>query len=278
MPGQRRPPQARDRALGAELKSIRQTQTKLSLEAAAKLLQWSLPTMSRTENGKRHVSPEDVATILAVYRVPIKQREALVSRAKADDEPFWWARHLPGAFDGVSTLASYEADAHTITDWSVNLIPGMLQTPTYMRACLEALGIPPDEAGKRCEARLRRQKRLPLIDYCAFISEAAIRTPFGSAGFREQLEHLAKATERGIGVRMIPEHQPHAGLMHSWMLLEFPNSPPILHVELLRSRVYLHDEETAPYEEQRTLLSQLAFSTAETRDMLKKLIERWEAR
>jgi hypothetical protein len=38
MPNQRRAPQARDRALGAQLKAIRTQQTELSLEAAAEMM------------------------------------------------------------------------------------------------------------------------------------------------------------------------------------------------------------------------------------------------
>ncbi|WP_083471447.1 helix-turn-helix domain-containing protein [Kibdelosporangium phytohabitans] len=78
MSGIRKQPQARDRAIGAQLKSIRAQRTGLSLEQAAELLGWSPATMSRIENGRRHISAEDVASILAVYRVPAAQRDAIV--------------------------------------------------------------------------------------------------------------------------------------------------------------------------------------------------------
>src|SRR5689334_10045233 len=109
MSGERRPSQARDRAIGAQLKSIRLEQTDLSLEKAAKLLQWSTATMSRIENGKRHISAEDVSAILAIYQVPVAQRTGLINRAKAIDEPGWWTRPLPGVPDTAGMLASYEA-------------------------------------------------------------------------------------------------------------------------------------------------------------------------
>lgn len=278
MSGKRRPPQARDRAIGAQLRSIRQQQTKLSLEAAASVLQWSPATMSRIETGKRHISAEDVATILATYRVPVAQRDALVARAKAIDEPGWWSRPLPGVPDNTGALASYEVEANSLTDWSINIIPGLLQTYDYAKAYMLDDGVPEEDVEMRWMARLRRQQILPKVDYTAYIGEAAVRTPFGGAAFIDQLRHLHEATKRGLGVRVVPEHRPHASLLQSWMLMEFPDSPPLVHVELLRSVVFLHDDEAAPYTTHLARLNKIALSTAETRDMLRVLIEQREGR
>jgi transcriptional regulator with XRE-family HTH domain len=269
----RKPPQARDRALGAQLKSIREQQTGLTLEAAATLLQWSSATMSRTENGKRHISAEEVAIILTTYKVPADQRDGLIKRAKAIDEPGWWSRPLPGLPAELGALASYEADANVITDWSVNLVPGLLQTYEYAMAFALGEGMSQEDAETIWMARLRRQQVVPKVDYTAYIGEAAIRTPFGGAAFVEQLKRLYDASRRGLGVRLVPEHRPHGGLLQSWMLLEFPDSPPIAHVELLRSGVFLHDNEVQPYAEQRNRLHKIALSASETRDMLRKHIE-----
>lgn len=278
MSGHRRPPQARDRAIGAQLRSIRVQQTNLSLEAAADLLQWSPATMSRTENGKRHISAEDVAVILATYKVPVSQRDGLIARAKAIDEPGWWSRPLPGVPDNTGLLASYEAEAHNLTDWSINLIPGLLQTYEYTKAYMLDFGLPLEDIEMRWMARLRRQQVLPNVEYTAYVGEAAVRTPFGGDAFIEQLKRLVDVTKRGLGVRIVPEHRPYAALAHSWMLLEFPDSPPIAFAELLQSAVFLHDGEAAPYVDHRNKLHKIALSTAETRDMLRKLIGQREGR
>jgi transcriptional regulator with XRE-family HTH domain len=276
MSGNRKPPQARDRALGAQLKAIRQQQTELSLEAAAEMLRWSSTTMSRIENGKRHISAEDVASILAVYRIPVDQRESVVKRAKAIDEPGWWSRPLPGVPEDTGALASYEAEACTITDWSINLIPGLLQTYEYCMAYMLDFGVSADDIETRWMARLRRQQVLPNIDYTAYIGEIAVRTPFGGVAFTEQLRHLVEASKRGLGIRIVPALRPHAALAQSWMLLEFSDSPAIVHVELLRSAVFLHAGEAEPYVDHRARLNKIALSGAESRDMLKKLIEQRE--
>lgn len=278
MPDRRRAPQARDRALGAQLKSIREQQTELTLEAAAKLLQWSAATMSRIENGKRHISAEEVAIILATYKIPADQRAALIKRAKAIDEPGWWSRPLPGVPDELGALASYEAEANAIIDWSVSVIPGLLQTYEYATAYMLALGLPADDIEMRWMARLRRQQVVPKLDYTAYIYESVVRTPFGGAGFTGQLEHLIDATLRGRGVRLVPEHRPEAAPLQSWMFMRFPDSPPIVHVELLRGGVFLHDNEVATYTDHLTRLDKIALSTTETRDILKKLVKQREGK
>jgi transcriptional regulator with XRE-family HTH domain len=165
MPNHRRSPQARDRALGAQLKAVREQQTELSLEAAARSLQWSAATMSRIENGKRHISAEDVAIILATYKIPADQRAALIKRAKAIDEPGWWSRPLPGVPDELGALASYEDEANAITDWSINLVPGLLQTYEYAIAYLIDEGVPREDIEMIWMARLRRQQVVPKIEY-----------------------------------------------------------------------------------------------------------------
>ncbi|HEX2132570.1 MAG TPA: helix-turn-helix transcriptional regulator [Actinophytocola sp.] len=278
MAGRRKPPQARDRALGAQLKSIREQQTDFSLEAAAELLQWSSATMSRTENGKRHITAEEVASILTVYRVPIDQRDSLVRQAKAIDEPGWWSRPLPGVPEELGALASYEAGANVITDWSINMIPGLLQIYEYTMAYAFEDGATKEDSEMIWMARLRRQQVVPRVDYTAYIGEAALRTPFGGRAFVNQLKHLVDATHRGIGIRVVSEHRPIASLLHSWMLLEFPASPPIAHVELLRGGVFMHEPEVTRFAEDRDALRKIALSTAESRDMLRKLIEQREGR
>jgi transcriptional regulator with XRE-family HTH domain len=271
--GHRKPPQARDRALGAQLKAIRTRQTEMSLENASEVLGWSISTMSRIENGKRHITAEDVASIVTVYRVPLDQRAELVGRAKAIDEPGWWSRPLPGVPEELGVLASYEAQATALTDWSINLIPGLLQTYDYAMAYVLDSVTTNVDFEMFWMARLRRQQILLKAEYTAFIGEAAVRTPFGGLEvMTAQLQHLLDMITRGAGIRVVPEHLPHAGLYHPWLLLDFRGSSSIAHVELLRGGVFLHEPEADAYVAQRVKLDQIALSAAESRTMLEKLI------
>lgn len=274
MGGERKVPRARDRVIGARLKAIRNERTKLSLEAAAALAQWSPATHSRIENGKRTITTEDVATLATIYKLTAAERNELVQEAKAGDSAGWWDRPLPGVPTEVGTLASFEADAVSLTDWSVNLVPGLLQTYDYAVGVMRSGGVNVGDIEMRWMARLRRQQILGKLDYTAFIGGAALRTPFGGAeALRDQLQHLIEARNRGIRVRILPEHQPHVLITHSWLLMEFANTSPVVYVEARFGSLYLHDEVAQTYMSLLTMLDEAALSASASLDLMRKTLE-----
>jgi hypothetical protein len=274
VPNKRQPPRPRDRIVGARLRAIRKERTELSLEAAAKMLGWGLATMSRTENGQRHVSTEDVAMILAAYRIPAAEREDVIAEARAENASGWWDRPLPGVPSEMGTLASYEADATGLTDWSVSLVPGLLQTEDYAMALMLSQEVPPDVAELRWVARRRRQKILGTVDYAAYISETALRTPFGGPeGHRKQLKHLLDARDRGILVRVVRAHLPVGLISHSWLYMTFPHTTPVVNVEVYTGGVYLHDDQSELYTRMIDKLDHIALPVRESQTMLRSIVK-----
>jgi transcriptional regulator with XRE-family HTH domain len=256
------------------LRAIRKEQTSLSLEAAAALAQWSPSTMSRIETGKRHISPEDVATISTIYRLPLAQRQELIESARAGNGSGWWDLPLPGVPMDMGAIASYEADAIRLTDWSVNLVPGLLQTYRYAVGMMRSGGAASDVIEARWMARLRRQQILGTLDYAAFIGEAALRTPFGGPdALREQLRHLLAAPTRGIPVRVVREHQPHLLVLHSWLLMEFPNTSPVVNVEARNGSAFLHDEVAETYLGLVSQLDRIALSAPASLALVRNILE-----
>jgi hypothetical protein len=274
VPNKRQGPRPRDRIVGARLRAIRKERTELSLEAAAKVLGWGLATMSRTENGQRRISTEDVAMVLTVYGIPSAEREDVIAEARAENSSGWWDRPLPGVPAEMGTLASYEADANSLTDWAVSLVPGLLQTEDYAMALMLSQDWPQDVAELRWLARRRRQKILGTLDYAAFIGETALRTPFGgSEGHKKQLKHLLDARERGISVRVVPQHLPVGMISHSWLYMTFPHTSPVVNVEFAEGGVYLHDEQAEPYARLINKLDHIALSTRESQTMLRLVMK-----
>ncbi|WP_235926645.1 DUF5753 domain-containing protein [Actinokineospora pegani] len=217
-----------------------------------------------------------MATVLAYYDVPAVQREELIGSAReSGTQAGWWSRPLPGVLPDVGTLASYEASASRITDWSLAVVPGLLQTKSYAAGIMTGDGITAQDVEMRWIARQRRQRVLPNVEYMAFIHESALRRPFGGAeALKEQLQHLVAAPDRGLGVRIVREHLPHNLLLHSWMLLHFPEVADVLHVELWGSSLYLHDSEVDGYAKMREMLDRQALSSVESRSMIGRLLER----
>jgi Domain of unknown function (DUF5753) len=174
----------------------------------------------------------------------------------------------------VGTLASYEADALRLTDWSVSLIPGLLQTYHYAVGLMRSGGVAPGDIEARWIARLRRQQILGTLDYLAFVGEAALRTCFGGReAMRGQLEALMGARTRGIPVRVIAEHHPTNLVTHSWLLMEFPNAAPVVNVEAIDGSFYLHDEAANAYLDLAAKLDKLALSASASEAMMREIYE-----
>jgi hypothetical protein len=87
--------------------------------------------MSRIETGNRRISTADVATLCAIYRLPLAQRERLIEAARTGNPITSGDGMIAGTPAEMSTLASYEADAIRITDCSMTVVPGLLQTRDY---------------------------------------------------------------------------------------------------------------------------------------------------
>lgn len=265
---------SRDRIIGARLRAIRRERTELSLEAAAKVAQWAPARLSRTENGKRHVTLEEVATLLTAYRIPVAEREEVLAQLQAGSSAGWWDRGLPGVPPEVGALASYEADANELIDVSMPAVPGLLHTYETAKAVMAAAGTAPQDIETRWMARLRRQQILGTVDYTAYIGEAALRTPFGGPDvLRRQLEHLLGAHDRGIAVRVVPEHQTRVLVLHTWLWMRFPATPPVVHVEMTSGAQFLHDADAEPYTRSLARLHQLALSPPVSRKLITEIMK-----
>ncbi len=272
--GERRQPRPRNRRIGARLRAIRKQRTDLSLEAAAELLGWSPATLSRTENGHRDITSEEVATMVTAYQLPPAERTEIIQDARAEHSAGWWDRPLPGVPEEMGVLASYAAEADSLTDWAVTLVPGLLQTEPYAMALMLSDGISEEDAQLRWVARKRRQRILGNVDYTAFVHEAALRVAFGGKdAHREQLAHLAAARDRGIAIRVVPGRLPYGVISHSWLYMTFPNTRPVVNVEVAEGGVYLFDDQAKLYTGRVELLKQVALSSQESSALLRSFVE-----
>lgn len=230
--------------------------------------------MSRIENGQCFITTERVAMMLIVYNIPSHERDQVIAEARAENVSGLWDRPIPGVPAEMGTLASYAADADSLTNWAVTLVPGLLQIEEYAMALMFSQDWPRDVAEMRWLARYRRQKILGTLDYAAFISETALRTPFGGREtMRKQLTHLLNARERGIPVRIVPERLPVGLVSHSWLYMTFPNTTPVVNVEVAEGGVYLHEDEAVPYARMLAKLDRLALPTSESQARLRVILK-----
>ena len=264
--------------LGAQLRAIRRDRTNLQMKDIAQQLDWSVSKMSRLETGQQPIQSDEVAAVLAILGVVGAERDRLMAMARTPDEPAWLDPVLRHALPGTSiTLSTYEAEANAITDWSPLLIPGFLQTMDYGRAFMLADGIDETAIGARLMARQHRQKLLDQVPYSAFIDEAVLHRRVGDERvWRNQLRHLLDIGKQdNVAIRLIAVNSDaHSGLISPFLLLEFDEKPPIVHIELSRSGVFLSEEsETAPYTETRARLLSMSTEKADSLRAIKAMLE-----
>lgn len=245
--------QPQQRALADELRAIRAT-ARVSMQWVADQLGWSQPTVSRIESGRRAVTPHEVVAMLALYRVTGAERDRLVAMAQDADRSNWLETRFPGLPSQATTLGQYESEANRIVYVDLVLVTGLLQTPAYIRAVMNATGVPATQIQPRVDLRQERQKILDKDDppsVLAILDEAALRRQMGSRRvMAEQLRYLLAAAERPhVELRVIPfDHGGHAAVDGAFIMLEFASAPTYVHFEHTRAGVFLHEPaDVRPY-------------------------------
>jgi hypothetical protein len=263
----------RARELG---ESIRQAMRKAEIRsnAVARQLGWSGSRVSRLLSGKRGGSPEDVIAVLALCGVHGKERDRLVALSHEHEQPNWFQ-----VGPQLRTLINHESKATTIKQFEFNLVPGLLQTESYIRALMTAATwLSPEEIEKRVTARLGRQKLLSRLDppkFTFYIHEFALRLPVGGSGIMsDQLHRLLRLSVRpSLTLRVVPiALGPHAAIHGSFRLMEFTEINPLIYLDTQTSSIYLETiDEVRAY---RTILARLrdtALDEAQSREVIAAL-------
>lgn len=263
--------------LGAHLRAVRKARG-MTGRAVANKLGWSESKLSRLETGERPLSSEEVAAFLATIGVIGDERDRLIAMARTPDEPAWLDPIRDGLPEESVTLSTYESEATRLTNWSPLLIPGMLQTTDYAREFMLADGIPEAEVGTRLMARNHRQKILGRaeVDYVAYIDQTVFHRRVGDELVRRnQWRHLLDMAERpNVTIRLVPVNSDaHSGLISPFLMIEFSQSLPVVHIELSRSGVFLSEtSETAPYTETVGRLLSISMDEADSHRAIKAML------
>ncbi|WP_246885296.1 helix-turn-helix transcriptional regulator [Streptomyces sp. GESEQ-4] len=233
------------RRLGTELLKLR-TAAGLTQPQAANALSASTAKVAKMEGGWVPVRDPDIRALCELYGVHDPATVGgLLELAKVDRErrkaKGWWDDYpLPGIMQEYMAL---ESAATTIKAWQPAFVPGLLQTPEYVRALREspaaqvAKGTVPDE--EFIETRLTRRQRLvgdPALAFQVVIYEAVLRNfPGGAATARGQLEDLTKTADLpNVSLRVFPfTSGTHSGLNGSFNILSFaaPGAMDVVYVE-----------------------------------------------
>lgn len=274
------PPTVRQKRLGAELRKLREA-AGMSGEEAAVALECGQAKISRIETGTNGIRPFELRGLLQAYGVTDPELvEALVEMVKDGRRKGWW-NNYGAALPGIADLAHLESQAVSICAWQTVLLPGLVQTPDYMRALFKQGKFSDSDAGidKSVEGRLARQDVLTKPDgpaYWVILFEAALRVPVGGAKvMSNQLEHLAGLAERDrVSVQVMPYGAgAHGGLDGPFVIFGLPvPGMDVILADSVASPVYLEND--GDIQRFRTLFDQLrasALGPVPSLDLIKRV-------
>jgi len=235
--------------LGAHLRRMREAAA-ISRSDAGWEIRSSESKVSRMELGRVGFKERDVGDLLTLYGLDDgEERERLLALAREANNPGWWHRFgdvLPSWFNSYLGL---EAAAQLIRTYELQFVPGLLQTPDYVRAVVQ-LGrglIPAEEVERRVALRVNRQgilSRPNPVRLWAVVDESVLRRPIGGVkAMMMQLDHLIEAThEPNITLQVMQFGSGgHAATGGAYSILRFPEQdlPDIVYIEHLTSALYL---------------------------------------
>lgn len=257
-------PTVRRRQLGVELRKLREG-VGLTCEDVGERMEWSRAKVSRLENGKAVIRTPDLELMCRIYGAEGDTVQALIALSKEAKTPGWWHDYDDAIPSWFSAYVGLEAAAATIRYFENEVIPGLFQTPDYIRAIHRAASVreDPDEIDRMIAFRLARQQILgrpdaPLI--WAVIGEGALRRVVGGPEqMRAQLDRLVDLAEGPqVRIQVLPfKAGAHASMNGPFTLLGFAEhgNPDVVYIENQVGALYV--EKPAGIERYTTMFEHL---------------------
>lgn len=228
--------QAARRALGQRLRELRKAASLRAVDLA-ELMGISQSQISKMENGKRRVSPEQ-ARVWAVHTGGDADQLAQEAVDADTDLTSWQVRFADGWARDQRTYVELERAALSVRAYQVSMVHGLLQTPAYTEFMLrEMIGLADDQVAAGVSARMTRQRLLyePSTRFSVILAEHVLRHRFaGLAVMIEQLHRIAQVAELpSVDLAVIPvDTAMPLPYMTSFNLYEMADDEMILLVEL----------------------------------------------
>ncbi|MEV5527705.1 helix-turn-helix domain-containing protein [Streptomyces prunicolor] len=144
--------------LGAALRALRMASGK-EAKAVARSALMSPSKLSKIENAKLAAGATDVERILTAIGVSdeVKAEYTEAARASATEATAWRLLKRMGVHKGQQAAKALETQMSTLRLFQSALVPGLLQTPEYIRAVLRRHHLSEDALTRTINGRLERQ-------------------------------------------------------------------------------------------------------------------------
>lgn len=201
---------------------------------------------------------------------------ALVTLARQTKRRDWWAAYPRSIIGRRTDLLELEADATFKHSFTLDMVPGLLQTEDYARAVMRH-GMPretEDAIEARVTMRMQRQQRIHdgSLQHWAIIDEPALHRALGGDNIMaSQIEHLCEAaTTRHVSVQIVPfEAGGQPALGTPFNVFELPDGYRCVAVDYLGGALYIEDEwEVREYQDAWSRLAAVALSFEQSAERL----------
>jgi hypothetical protein len=231
------------------------------------------------ETGQRGATARDIRDLCDLYGVTSPDERAQMTKLAAEGkQQGWWQ---PYELDYFATFVGLEEAATTIKMYQSTTIPGLLQTPDYVRAMSGVLvpEVSAERTEELVEVKRRRQGRLSAespLPLSVILDEAVLhRAVGGPAAMAVQLDRLIEATRiYKVTIRVIPYSAgAHAAMDSTFTIMEFADPvPSVVYVEGLVGWIYIErPQDVARYEHVFDRLQDSALSSQDSIELIAKV-------
>ncbi|MBB5954406.1 transcriptional regulator with XRE-family HTH domain [Saccharothrix tamanrassetensis] len=239
--------------------------------------------LSQVENGKGGLGPDELSKLLDFYGVRGPEREtilALGAAARRRAPRRAYVDNLPEPFQRLSEL---QAAAREINWYECGVIPGLVQSPDYVRAIMALSNSiywddSEQETSERIAYRQEHQRRVleasdPKTISVVFTEDTLDHVIGGPSVMRGQVLHLLQLTERHptLSIRIIPNTTvDNPALGGGLVVLDFPHATPVSFSAVLYGpyTFYDHREDIEPMQRLFRRVEELSLSREDSRALL----------
>lgn len=273
-------PTIQRRRLGIALKRARERAGKTQ-EDAAERIDAAASKISRLELGQSGIKLTDLSILLDFYGVTGDEAEELKELARAGRQRGRWSGYRSAIPDWFRAYLDLEADASEIRWYQPEVVPGVLQIETYIRAMLATAQprVTDEEVDRQVKVRMERQAVLDRQDATLsfILSESALRRNVGGpAVMRDQLHHLAEVAQRSnVELQVLPfGAQTYETASFSFILLRFGHdaASDVVYLEDYTDATYLdRPDAVQAYTRLWNRLQAAALGQVESRDLILRI-------
>ncbi|WP_053723257.1 DUF5753 domain-containing protein [Saccharothrix sp. NRRL B-16348] len=199
----------KQRRLARRLRQLR-VNSGTSLEDAANHLGCKQPKITKMEICQLGAKPDEVRMLCELYGAGRATVESMVNLARTAKTRGWYQVYDESANPENIDFVELETDAVAVSNFEIDLVPGLLQTEDYARAVIRAAnpGISGQVLDQRVELRTKRQDRVLAGELAvwAVITEDALHRAIGGRDVHvAQLSHLLEsASLPNVQFQVIP--------------------------------------------------------------------------